>query len=883
MALSPRTRLGPYEVIDQIGIGGMGEVYRATDTNLGRHVAIKVLPDALASDAERLARFDREARTLAALNHPNIAAIYGVEKSGGTTALVMELVEGPTLADRIVGAPALELPETLRIAQQIALALEAAHEQGIVHRDLKPANIKLRPDGTVKVLDFGLAKAVEPAVAVSPGVTVSPTITTPAMTQAGLILGTAAYMSPEQAKGRPADKRSDIWSFGAVLYEMLSGARVFDGDGVSDTMAAVLRSEPDWARIPANLPRAVDALLKRCLQKDPRRRLQDISAARFVLEELALVEAPVPQRGEATSRGSRGAMLAALAVAVASLTSAVWWNLTRREPPPEMRLEISTPPTRDVSLALSPDGQQIVFSALTDGQSHLWLRSLNGTTTRMLPGTGGSGLRLPFWSPDGRSVGFFSDGRLRRVDIDTGAVQSLASVGAVYGGGTWNADDVILFAPTAVSPLFRIPASGGEAKQVTQTESTQVGHTNPQFLPDGHHFLYMVASTPSNAGIYIGDLDATGSQRLLAGVVPTYAPPRQLLFLRGTVLFAQDFDPSSLQVSGDPVPIAEGFVTNVSISAATTGTIAYRTGTQGFASERWFVWFDRTGREVAAVGEGQATGSSPSLSPDGRRLAIDAVGPDGTFNIWALETDRGVRSRVTFNPPPASDLAPVWSPDGNSVAYSSNVKGNFDIYRKSLRGQGSEALLLATRELKVPWDWSSDGRVLLYFVQDPKTGADIMGLPLQGGEPFEVVRTSADESAAQFSPDAKWIAYRSNKSGRSEVYVQPFPLGQGFERLISSAGGAQPRWSPDGKELFYVALDEQLMVASITPAQDGRSVTSGTPVRLFRTRIGGAMQGIADQQYVVSRDGRRFLMATLPEEPEARPITLILNRRNTKN
>jgi len=884
VALPPHTRLGPYEVVEQIGIGGMGEVYRATDTNLGRQVAIKVLPDAFANDSERLARFDREARTLAALNHPNIAAIYGIEKGAGTTALVMELINGPTLADRITEGP-VPLEEALAIGRQIAEALEAAHERGIVHRDLKPANTKLRPDGTVKVLDFGLAKAIDPMVSTMPGASMSPTITTPAMTRAGIILGTAAYMSPEQAKGKSADKRSDIWAFGCVLYEMLTGTRAFDGDGVSDTMAAVLRGEPDWARIPPEVPPPVGALLRRCLEKDSRRRLADISTARFVFEEPALV-GPVRERrpAEAPSSGRRLTTVAAVAVAVVAITSTIWWRMTpTATAPPEMRLEISTAPTRDVSMALSPDGQSIVYAATTQKQSRLWLRSLNGTTARMLPGTEGSGDRLPFWSADGRSIGFFADGKLKRIDIDTGSVQSLAGVGTLTGGGTWNANGVILFAPTLAGPLFRISAAGGEAKEVTRMSESDGGHNNPLFLPDGRHFLYTKGGTPGTAGVYIGDLDGTSSRRLDAGRLATYASPNQLLFVRGTVLFAQRFDLSSLQLSGQAVPIADNLAFSASISAATTGTIAYRSGT-GNAVARQFLWFDRSGKELGPVGERLSMVTSPSLSPDGRRVAVDSSSPDGNLNVWTLETDRGLRSRLTLHAPPASDFGQVWSPDGNSIAFTSNVKGNYDLYRKSLSGQRAEDVLLSSPQLKVPSDWSSDGRVLLYFVQDPKTGADIMGLPLQGGGvPFEVVRTSFNESGAKFSPDAKWIAYRSDKSGRSEVYVQPFPLGLGMERMISSGGGAQPRWSPDGKELFYVAFDEQLMAVSIARAADGRSVTSSTPVPLFRTQLGGAVQGALEQLYVVSRDGRRFLMATLPEEPVAAPITLILNRTTTKN
>jgi eukaryotic-like serine/threonine-protein kinase len=487
LALTPGTRLGPYEVTAQIGVGGMGEVYRATDTNLKRSVAIKVLPTSVAADAERLTRFQREAEVLAALNHPNIAAIYGLERSEATTALVMELVEGPTLADRIAQG-AIPLDEALPIAKQVAEALEAAHEHGIIHRDLKPANIKLRPDATVKVLDFGLAKAMEP-VGPAPNVSQSPTITTPAMTQAGMILGTAAYMSPEQARAKPVDKRTDIWAFGCLLFEMLTGRRAFMGEDVSETLATVLKGEPDWTALPTTTPPAIRSLLRRCLQRAPDRRLRDISDARFQIED-ALNEPPA--FGAPAPPGKRGMRLlwagGALAVVVAT-AGATWYSKPSPPEADEVRLDISTPPTTDpTSIAISPDGRTIVFTALSNGEEELWLRSLSHPAARALPGT--KGAVYLFWSPDSVSIGFFADAQLKRIDVESGAVQTLAANAGGPLGGAWNGDDTILFTPFPASPVVRIPATGGAATPMSQVNAEAQNHRFPRVLPDRRHFLY---------------------------------------------------------------------------------------------------------------------------------------------------------------------------------------------------------------------------------------------------------------------------------------------------------------------------------------------------------------------------------------------------------
>ena len=859
----------------------MGQVYRATDTKLKRQVAIKILPPSLAADADRLARFQREAEVLASLNHPNIAAIYGLEESGGMTALVMELVEGDDLSQRIARG-AIPLDEALPIAKQIAEALEAAHEQGIVHRDLKPANIKVRADGTVKVLDFGLAKAMEPTGAMSPGLSMSPTLSLQA-TQAGMILGTAGYMSPEQAKGRAVDKRSDVWAFGAVLFEMLTGQRAFGGDDVSEVLSRVLQREPAWAALHSEVPLRVQQVLRICLQKDVKQRAHDIADIRLALEgafETAASQTVAPTTSSA--KGGRLVWMAAFGVALlAAVALAVPTVRHLREAPPpvppEMRLEITTPATTDpVSLAISPDGQQIVFVATEEGRSRLSVRSLDAVSARPLTGT--EGASWPFWSPDGRSVGFFADGKLKRIDVDGGQLQSLTDAPAGRGA-SWNRDGTIIFTPDQTSsPIFRIPAAGGAPSPLTRPESPkQTSHRFPQFLPDGRHFLYYVQGVPESRGIYIGDLQGSQTRRLLdANSAAVYAAPGRLLFVRQGTLFAQEFDLPRLELIGNASPVAErialntGALGSAAVSASTAGPFVYRTGSAG--GLRQFVWLDRSGKDIGKAGD-RLSATSVDLSPDGRRVA-QTQQVNQSVDVWLLELGRGVLSRFTFDP--AIDAYPIWSPDGSHILFASSRKGPFDLYQKPAIGAGTEELVLATARDKSPTDWSPDGRLLLYRSVDPKTGYDLWALPMNGdGKPFPVVQTNFDERDAQFSPDGKWIAYQSNESGRFEIYIQPFP-GPGSKLQVSTNGGAQVRWGPNGKELFYIALDARLMAVPIRLASNPQTAEPGSPAPLFATRVGGALQGTIMQQYDVSSDGQRFLINTITEEA-ASPITVILN------
>jgi Tol biopolymer transport system component len=886
VSLSAGSKIGPYEIVGVLGAGGMGEVYRARDMRLKREVALKILPASFASDPDRLARFQREAEVLASLNHPNIAAIYGFEEAAAATgsehaairALVMELVDGETLAERIARG-AIPIDEALPLAKQIAEALEAAHEQGIIHRDLKPANIKLRPDGTVKVLDFGLAKLSEANALNSPHVSnepnalsMSPTITSPAMTAVGVLLGTAAYMSPEQAKGKPADKRSDIWAFGCVLYEMLTGRRAFAGEDVSDTLATVLRGHPEWTVLPADTPTAVHRLLRRCLERDRRHRLADVADAQLELRDALSVQ----ERDRAAATASRPERLAwaAALVLCTAVAAMLAWVLRPVPITPEMRLEIATPPTADVgSLAISPNGQKVVFAARTQGRPQLWLRSLDSADARPLAGTDLG--TLPFWSPDSRSIGFFADGKLKRVDIDGSSPQVLADAGLGMGGA-WHPDGTILFVPRAGSPVLRLSAGAGAPAAVTKFDVRHVAHRHPRFLPDGRHFLYYVVGAPEVSGVYVGQIDGSESKRLLdSEAAAVYAASGQLLFVRQGVVYAQDFDLSRLALTGEPFLVADGIaiglMQSAALSASASGPIVYRTGS--VVSQRQFVWFDRSGKEVGNVGTlDPADPRDPSVSPDGSRVAMTRT-TAGSSKIWILDSVRGVLDPLTSNDLGTS-LFPSWSPDGSHIAFSftpknSDVFGS-DLYQVRTTDPAHAERLYGSPGPDNPTDWSPDGRFLLF-----RQTTDIWALPLTGDKKaFPVVATDAAERDGQFAPNGQWIAYQSDESGQFEIYLAQFP-GGGGKRRVSTNGGAQVRWRADGAELFYIGLDDRLMSVPVKFNASGE-VEIGSPTPLFATRIGGAVQAVVRQQYIVSRDGQRFLMNTVPEQRMA-PITVIVN------
>jgi eukaryotic-like serine/threonine-protein kinase len=868
--------IGAYQILSLLGAGGMGEVYRARDTKLGREVAIKTLPSTFTSNTERRARFEREARVLATLNHPHIGAIYGLEHADGVQALVLELVEGETLAERLVNGP-LSISAGLAIGRQIADALNAAHEKGIVHRDLKPANIKITPNGTVKVLDFGLAKATGPNLPHSPTITVD-------ATRDGTVLGTAAYMSPEQARGQPVDKRTDIWAFGCVLYEMLTGRPVFDRATFSDTVAAIIEREPDWSALPANLSPTLNIYLRRCLQRDPRERIHDIADVRLALE--GAFDGPLRDSNHSLRRYRSLTAIAAIVLSGVAASTATLY-LRRSVPAPVLtRFEIPTPPTSDpVSFALSADGRQLAFVATSDGAPRLWVRPLDQVTAQPLAGT--EGANYPFWAPDGRAIGFFAGGKLKRIDLGSGGLLELSNAPSGRGG-TWSRDDVLVFAPDRSGALMRVLATGGTPVSVTRLAPGQGTHRWPQFLPDGRHFLFFVGFLGSDAqGVYVGTLDAGGEPKRVLDVATAavYAPPGALLWVYQGVLVAQRFDAESEVVSGEPIPVAQAVGSDDALqrgafAVSATGVLAHRAGRGEW---RQLTWVDRAGVIRGTVGPPDENAlSSPELAPNGRRVAVTRM-VEGNQDVWLVDTDRDQQSRLTFDA--SLETLPLWSPDGSRVVFAS-VRELFPnvasvLFEKAASGAGDEQPLPVTGEPKTPLAWSSDGQFLLYGILHPKTAADLWALPMAGDRtPLLVLQTRFDETSGQFSPDGRWVAYQSNDSGPFQIYVRPF-RGPGGPWQVSTAGGSQPRWRPDGKELFYVAADARLMAVPITVAVDQQTLTPGAPVPLFRTRLASGAsinpsRGGVKPQYAVASDGR-FLMNVSVEGATAQPITVVLN------
>ncbi len=861
-------KISHYDVLDKLGEGGMGVVYRARDTKLGRDVALKVLPPALAGDAERMARFQREAQVLASLNHPNIAAIHGLEESGGVRALVMELVEGPTLADRIAQGP-LPLEECVAVARQMAEALEYAHDKGVIHRDLKPANVKITPEGTVKVLDFGLAKvAEEPLAGGDP--THSPTLTL-AATRAGMILGTAAYMSPEQASGRPVDKRCDIWSFGVVLWEMLSGHKLFAGETIAHTLADVLRSEIDTNRMPAGAPPAIRNLVRRCLERDVKSRLRDIGEARVVLQRSLAEPAVSAERIETPPARPRLllGLVAALLLMLATLAVVHF-----REQPAELqpvRFVVPQPPKAafrpyDVP-ALSPDGRNLAFTGSPGGGNNLlWLRPLDSLEARPLPGT--EGAYFPFWSPDSRFIAFFGQGKLRKIEVTGGPPLTLCDLGAFTAGGSWNRDGVIVFG-SGSGALQRVSASGGEPKPLLplNKQRQETAQSWPRFLPDGRHLLYQSRSSNlAMNGIYAAVLDSPDTKLVVnSDATPGYVPPGYLLYTRQETLLAQPFDPGKLQTTGDAFPVAEG-VGRVGeglgslYSASENGTLVFRSGN---AADLRVVSYDREGKRLGAIGE-PGSYRQLALSPDEKRLAIERRDPKtSTWDIWLLDLASGILSRLTFDP--ANDSDPVWSPDGRQVAFNSDRNGPMDLYRKTV-GSAQEELLLASPERKVPEVWLPDDSILFGNL----AGKTYYRIPLGGDrKPQVVLQSEFTKDEPSLSPDHKWMSYGSNESGRWEIYVASFP-DFANRRQVSSSGGAQAHWRRDGKELFYLSLDGKMMVVDVKTLP---AVETGVPKVLFETRL---RPNPVLEQYAVTGDGRKFLF-TEPLEEAERPMTVILN------
>jgi eukaryotic-like serine/threonine-protein kinase len=854
MPLSAGTHLGSYEILAPIGAGGMGEVYKARDTKLDREVAIKVLPAALARDPERLARFEREAKVLASLNHPNIAQIYGIEESDSGRALVMELVPGHTLTGP------LPLSEALRIAGQIADALEAAHDKGIVHRDLKPANIMITPDGVVKVLDFGLAAVTQPSAA-SGDPNNSPTLTMGA-TQAGMILGTAGYMAPEQAAGQAVDKRADIWSFGVVFYEMLTGQRLFTGDSVAHILADVLRGPIDFDKVPAATPRAIRDLVKRCLDRDVKTRLRDIGEARIAIQNLGKEpEVVVPAPSEPRHRSWLPWCIAAFLLLALMPVNILHF---REQPPqePSLRFQIPLPEkvAADTNQTISPDGRYLVFSGQRTASGTLWVRPLNSLTAEPLAGT--EGAYFPFWSPDSKSIGFFANGKLKRIEVNGGPALALAD--APLGiGGTWvqdgNSGGVILFA-NYIGPILRVSGGGGTASPVTKLRTGETSHHFPWFLPDGRHFLYLAEATDNRNTIHVGDL-STPDDRVI-GDADSQAVYSQgfLLLSRQDTLMAQPFDARRGIATGDAVPLEQRIPSQdgphyADFSASASGLLAFRTGSSGARVQ--LTWVDRSGKQLGPLGEPANIGGF-HFSPDRKRVAAESR-QDG--DIWIYDAARGLRTRFTFDPAP--DRNPVWSPDGRSVIFTSRRKQHFDLYRKYSDGAGADELLYSDDMEKYATSWSPDGKFLLYSGSGAG-GGNVWVLPLTperpGGplKPFPFAPSSSSVRIAQFSPDGQWIAYQSDESKRYEIYVARFP-GAGSKRQISVTGGISPRWRRDGKEIFYMKPDSTIMAAAVTSKADALEVGEVRPL------FGPVAVYLSAYRYDVSADGQRFLVALAGE------------------
>jgi eukaryotic-like serine/threonine-protein kinase len=873
-----------YVVGEKLGQGGMGEVYRATDTKLGRAVAVKFLPDAMASDAAHMARFTREAQVLASLNHSNIASIYGVEDR----ALIMELVEGQTLAERIKTGP-LPLDDALAIARQIADALEAAHAKGIVHRDLKPANIKITPGGVVKVLDFGLAKV---AAAAATSIEDSPTMAT---TQAGFIMGTAGYMAPEQARGREVDKRADVWAFGVVLYEMLTGAQLFQGETTTDVMAAVVRQDPDLSKVPAR----VRPLLRRCLDKDPTRRLRDVGDA------MLLLDLPAEGSIDAAPAGSLTALRLAIAGAVISLTALavlafVHFRETSPPPPATVRFPLDfgadLSPTGTMRFAISPDGRQVAYAAFgADGISRIWLRPLDALTPRVLPGSeiDRNSFAL-FWSPDSRSLAYWADRKLKRIDISGGTAQTIADAPTNVLGGSWSRDGIIVFGTTG--GVMQVAAAGGTPALLTRTGDS-APDLLPTFLPDGRHFLYLRSGAAGTRNVHVGSLDAKPEEQdrtplLKTDFAPSYAPgpdpdTGHLLFVRGDALVAQPFDTRQRQLRGEPTQVVDQIADNPGglayLSVSNTGTLVYFTLSDPGIQ---LTWYGRDGRPAGTAGE-PGPYRTLKVSPDGTRVAILRIDEQSNNrDIWQMEVASGTATRFTFDA--AADIQPVWSADGSRIAWISDRGGFTGFYSKRADGSGGEELLYkldkgAGANLT---DWTRDGRFLIY-----NSATDIWAAPVAEGtvenrKPVPLVQSEGVQLGAYVSPDMRWVAYMSNESGRQDLFVQPFAPGAGGagqpspvagKWMVSNGTLGMARWRADSRELLFVGTDGGVMAVDVAP----EPVFKGSPPKLLfqlprailtSTNTPGSMVD-------VTRDHQRFLLSMLSADVGS-GLKVVLNWRS---
>ncbi len=881
MGLESGKRLGPYEIQSPLGAGGMGEVYRARDTRLDRLVAVKILPLRLSQDSNFRQRFEREARTISSLSHPNICTLFDVGREGDLDFLVLEYLEGETLSKRLERGPLLT-DQLLRIGIEVSDALEKAHRQGITHRDLKPSNLMLTKTGT-KLLDFGLAKLKTDIVPLPPALTERTADSQHKLTNEGALVGTFQYMAPEQLEGKEADARTDIFGFGHVLYEMATGRAAFTGKTKASLIASILSSEPPpISQLQPLAPPALERVVRTCLSKDPDERWQTAHDLKLQLQWIAQagseagVPAPIGARRKTRERLAWvvAAVLLAATVAATMLYLRVAYEPTRAVrvsvlPPGKVFFETDVGPSM-----ISPDGSKLAFVAReAGGADSLWLRPLDTLKPQLLAGT--EGASFPFWSPDSHFIGFFAGGKLKKIEASGGPPQSLCD--ATDGrGGSWNRDDVIIFTPNFNEVIYRVSAAGGLPTPLTKLAQGQSSHRWPGFLPDGHHFLFFVhGSSPETIGTYASSLDG-GPPRLILheGSNSLYASPGYLLFVRERNLMAQHFDAGKLEIAGEPVIVAESVDVNPSVwrgafSVSESGALVYHAPA---TSGGWqLAWFDRSGKLTGTVGQPDFY-TGPALSPDGRRLAVN-IGEPPSFNVdlWAFQLARGIKTRLTFGP--GINDGAVWSPDGSRVAFLSNRKGLFHSYVRDANGTGADEPLIETGADERVESWSADGKYLAYKRQNSleKKDIDVWILPLFGDrKPFPFLQTPSNEDCPQFSPDVKWLAYQSDESAGFQVYVVPFPSGNS-KWQVSVNGGVRPRWRRDGRELFFLAPDNTLMAADIT--ERGSTLEFGNPHALFKAHPAP----LPGYPYDVSPDGKRFIFTNGTSQGNPEPATLVLN------
>ena len=874
MAITPGSRIGPYEVTAQLGEGGMGVVFRGRDSRLQRDVALKLLPEHFANDADRLPRFEREAQVLASLNHPNIAQIYGLEQVNGSTCIVMELVEGETLEEKLTKGP-LPADEAVGIAKQIADALAAAHERGIIHRDLKPANIKLTRHGTVKVLDFGLAKAIGPRSS-DPYATTAATVAGGSL--AGVIVGTPGYMSPEQARGKDVDSRTDIWAFGCVLFEMLTGRHAFTGETITDVLANIVSTPPDLDLLPKSTPSSIRLLLTSALNKNSSQRLQHIGDTRLFLDGGLTGPTPTPVATTHRRPFVMALALAALVIVVAGV--GLFATLALRstpEPPVQMRFEIELPGLVGTPL-VSPDGKSISYATQpANGRRVAWIRAIGSDSAQQIPGT--ENINGTIWSPDSRRLVTLADGTLRIFDVASGSSRPLGSVGALRGG-SWNRDGVLLLARASDNILVRLSESGGDVTPVTKLDASrkEAVHGLPVFLPDNTHFLYVsVAAKAEDSGIFRASLDGSESPTRVIAIQPNgfngmaYAPSGHLLYLNEGRLSAQRVDAMG-EPRGNAIVVADNV--DGSFTASNTGLLFYHKAAP--RAGRQLIWFGRDGKSLGPVGV-EANYGNVELSPRGDRAAVDIV-TNGNSDIWVVDLERSVSQPITFDP--GREWTASWSPDGSRLAFAStraSNDGTTKIYEKSSTGTGTETVLPSGDASSIPVNWSADGKYIVFsrLRQFGNTsGYDTWVLPTFGDrKPAPLLETGFDKFQARVSPNSSFVAYSTNESGTYQIVVQTFPDASGGKWQISADGGVEPKWRRDGRELYYLNLEGKLMSVAI----GGPPFTAGRPVELFQTPLTvNRAQPTRDRRYDIAPDGR-FLMVIPSATGAPTPYSVIVN------